>query len=74
MVELTQVVTVLLSVIGFFAVYTLNGIKSEIKEMKTSLKGLENDLRGGVASLDRRITVLESRCEMRQCHSEHRGE
>lgn len=63
-----EVIPYLLAIIGFFAIYTLNGIKSEISEMKNSLKGLENDLRGGVASLDRRITALEARCEARQCH------
>ena len=55
----------LLAIIGFFAVYTLNGIKSEIKEVKTSLQALESDLRDGVASLDRRVSVIEARCSIK---------
>lgn len=65
-----EFVPYLIATLGFFAVFTLNGIKSEMKEMKDSLKGLESDLRGGVASLDRRISVLEARCDMRNCHHE----
>lgn len=65
-----EVVPYLIATLGFLAIYTLNGIKSEMKEMKDSLKGLENDLRGGVASLDRRISVLEAQCHMRTCHHE----
>jgi uncharacterized protein YoxC len=58
----------LLAIIGFFAVYTLNGIKSEIKEVKTSLQSLETDLREGVTSLDRRVSVIEARCSMKHQH------
>ncbi len=60
-----EVLPYLLTIIGFFAVYTLNGIKGEIKEVKTSLQGLESDLREGVSSLDRRITVIEARCAIK---------
>lgn len=59
----------LLTIIGFFAVYVLNGIKGEIKEVKTTMKSLESDLRGGVTSLERRqsdlaerVSVIEARC------------
>ncbi len=55
----------LLAVLGFFATYVLNGIKSEIKEVKQSLQSLEKDLRDGVASLDRRVSVIEARCSMK---------
>ena len=58
----------LLAIIGFFAVYTLNGIKSEIKEVKTSLQSLETDLREGVTSLDRRVAVIEARCQIKHQH------
>lgn len=51
------------SVIGFLAVFILNGIKGEIKEVKKSLAGLERDMRDGVAALDRRVAVIEARCE-----------
>lgn len=54
----------LLTIIGFMAVYVLNGIKGEIKEVKTTVKALETDLRGGFGSLDRRVTALETRCTM----------
>jgi uncharacterized protein YoxC len=57
-----EIIPGLLAVIGFFAVYTLNGIKSEIKEVKTSLQSLETDLREGVTTLDRRVSVIEARC------------
>jgi hypothetical protein len=50
------------SLLGFLAVYVLNGIKGEIKEVKTTVQSLENDLRGGMNSLDRRITRIESTC------------
>ncbi len=51
-----------MALLGFLAVYVLNGIKAEIKEVKGTIKALENDLRGGVSSLDRRVTVIESSC------------
>jgi uncharacterized protein YoxC len=60
-----EIIPGLLAVIGFFAVYTLNGIKSEIKEVKTSLQSLETDLREGVTSLDRRVAVIEARCSIK---------
>lgn len=52
----------LLALIGFFATYVLNGIKGEIKEVKTSLQSLEKDMREGVSALDRRVSVIEARC------------
>ncbi len=55
----------LLAVLGFFATYVLNGIKSEIKEVKQSLQSLEKDLRDGVSSLDRRVTAIEARCSVK---------
>ncbi len=57
-----EVLPYLLTVIGFLAVYVLNGIKSEIKEVKVTVKALESDLRGGVTELDRRLTKLETKC------------
>ena len=62
MSDLNEVMPYIASVIGFFAVYVLNGIKDEIKEVKGSLQALERDLREGVASLDRRVSVIEERC------------
>lgn len=68
-----NILEILLTVIGFLVVYTLNGIKGEIKEVKITVKSLEQDLRGGLSGLerrvtdelsdhDRRITRVETRC------------
>lgn len=53
----------LTTIIGFLIVYVLNGIKSEITDVKTSVKNLEVDLRDGITSLDRRVTRLETKCD-----------
>lgn len=50
---------VLLAAIGFLIVYTLNGIKSEIKEVKTSMNNLGEELK----KIDRRVTILEATSE-----------
>jgi hypothetical protein len=63
-----EVFPYLLATIGFFAVYVLNGIKSEIREVKETVKSLESDLRGGVSSLDRRVAAIEATC--RAYHSQ----
>ncbi len=60
-----EVIPYLLAIIGFFAVFTLNGIKGEIKEIKNAFNKLDEFLEG----IDRRVTVLETRCQAR-----HRGE
>lgn len=54
----------LTAVIGFLIVYVLNGIKGEIKEVKTTVKSLEVDMRDGIAGLDRRVSKIETRCDM----------
>ncbi len=59
----TEIIPYLLTVLGFLAVYVLNGIKSEIKEVKTTISSLEKDLRGGVSNLDRRLSTLEGKCD-----------
>lgn len=56
----TQLLPYLTTVIGFLIVYVLNGIKSEIKDVKNSVKSLEEDLRGGITQLDRRVTKIEA--------------
>lgn len=48
---------ILLASIGFLIVYTLNGIKSEIKEVKQSMSDLAKEL----TNIDRRVVVLESK-------------
>jgi hypothetical protein len=52
----------LTTVIGFLIVYVLNGIKGEIGEVKVSVNSLEKDMREGITSLDRRLTIVETRC------------
>ncbi len=59
-----EIVPYLLTALGFLAVYVLNGIKAEIKEIKSTIGKLEADMRGGVASLDRRVAVVEAKCHM----------
>ena len=50
----------LTTIIGFLIVYVLNGIKSEIKEVKVSVNSLESDLRESITSLNTRLTVVET--------------
>lgn len=57
-----EIFPIMSTLIGFLAVYVLNGIKGEIKEVKTAVQALERDLRGGIGDLDRRITRIESTC------------
>lgn len=59
----TQLLPYLTTIIGFLIVYVLNGIKTEIKDVKTSVHGLEEDLRKGITQLERRVTHLEAGCE-----------
>ncbi len=59
----TEIIPYLLTGLGFLAVYVLNGIKSEIKEVKVTISSLEKDLRGGVSNLDRRLSTLEGKCD-----------
>lgn len=61
--ENINVVSVLLTVIGFLIVYVLNGIKGEIRETKKEVQHLGVELRGVTAELDRRVTKIEARCE-----------
>ncbi len=58
--EFTQI---LIALVGFFAVYTLNGIKREIHEVKQ----LIGKLFEGHSDLDKRVAVVESRCHTNDC-------
>ena len=51
------------AILGFLAVYVLNNIKQEMRDIKTSLNNLEKDMRDGVSQLDRRVTIMETRCD-----------
>lgn len=55
-----QLLPYLTTVIGFLIVYVLNGIKSEIREVKTSVRSLEDDLRAEQSNLATRVTILEA--------------
>lgn len=53
---------VLLSIIGFLIVYVLNGIKTEIKDIKSSVDKLEDSFDKSVKDLETRVVKLESAC------------
>ena len=53
----------LATVIGFLIVWVLNEIKSEIREVKTTVKSLEKDLGKKHSELESRVTKLETGCE-----------
>ncbi len=48
----------LTTVIGFLIVWVLNGIKGEIREVKTTVTGLREEL----IKLDHRVIRIESDC------------
>lgn len=54
----------LATIIGFLIVYVLSGIKSEIRDVRKSVSAMEESFRESLASHDRRITVIETRCSM----------
>ena len=58
-----QILPYLTTVIGFLIVWVLNGIKGEIKDVKTTVSSLEKDLRDGMSNLDRRVTKIEAGCD-----------
>ena len=57
-----QILPYLTTIIGFLIVWVLNGIKSEIKDVKVSVGNLERDLREDMSLHDRRITKIEAGC------------
>lgn len=66
-----QILEVLLGSLGFLIVYTLMGIRSEIRDLSVTMKKLENDLRGQLADLDRRVTRVETNCDARHNGGRH---
>lgn len=56
------------AILGFLAVYVLNNIKQEMRDIKNSLTSLEKDMRDGVSNLDRRVTIMETRCSSNHNH------
>lgn len=59
----THLLPYLTTIIGFLIVYVLNGIKSEITEVKTSVKNLEEDIRTEQNLLTQRVAKLEAGCD-----------
>jgi len=57
-----QLLPYLMAIIGFLIVHVLNGIKSEIKEVKTSVYSLEKDLRDTLDNHADRLVAIETRC------------
>lgn len=55
-IENVHITDILLTVVGFLVVYTLNGIKSEIKEVKSAMKELSHELK----DIDNRVVILET--------------
>ncbi len=62
----------LLAVIGFLIVHVLNGIKSEIGEIKGQISKIEGDLHSRVTDLDRRHQEMAVDIERRVSHIESR--
>lgn len=60
-----QLLPYLMAVIGFLIVYVLNGIKSEIKEVKNSVYSLEKDLRTTLEDHANRLIAIETRCTVK---------
>lgn len=65
---MNEVMPYVATVMGFLAVYVLNNIKQEMRDIKTSLNNLEKDMRDGVSNLDRRVTIMETRCSSNHNH------
>ena len=57
-----QLLPYLMAIIGFLIVHVLNGIKSEIKEVKTSVYCLGKDLRDTLDNHADRLVAIETRC------------
>lgn len=57
--EELKLVDYLIGIVGFLIVYVLNGIKSEITEVKSTVKNLETNLQEGINGLEHRVTALE---------------
>lgn len=55
-----QLIPYFATVIGFLIVWILNGIKTEIREVKTSVHLLESDLRNSHNDLSSRVTRIEA--------------
>lgn len=67
---MTELMPYIAAILGFLAVFVLNNIKQEMRDIKTSLNSLEKDMREGVSSLDRRVTIMETRCASKCEHTE----
>jgi hypothetical protein len=50
------------TIVGFLVVYTLNGIRSEIREIKEKVERIESDLRDRHEDLAERVAKIEANC------------
>lgn len=68
------IIQTLIGALGFLIVYTLMGIRAELRDLTSTMRHLENDLRGQLSDLDRRVTRVETNCDARheiKRHSPH---
>ena len=50
---------ILFAIIGFMSVFILNSINEKIGGLDKGLRDINQDLRDGIGSLDRRVTTVE---------------
>ena len=62
--EISLVLNVLLAACGFLAVFVLQGIKGEIRDLRSALSCIERDFREGLSGLDRRVGKIETKCSV----------
>lgn len=67
-----EIIPYLLAAIGVLLSWIMQGISRKMSDLSTGLKAvnetmgaIERDLRGGMAALDRRVTKIETRCELK---------
>lgn len=69
-----DVMPIMTTVIGFLIVFVLNGIKGEIREIKSKLEKIEGDLHTRInetdrrhtdklVEIERRVATIEGRCK-----------
>lgn len=64
-------IQIVIAALGFLIVYTLTGIRTNIRDLAATMKKLESDLRGQLSELDRRVTRVETNCDARHNGTRH---